>query len=145
MNAKDLTKEAPRSPYEKVGGFAILGRTIDKCRAFLAGTIGDYHFNCPVDQMLFSFKGLDAEEFKKCVEVSATDDDIVAWVKQNGTPKTDEEIETWSNSFKSDYSYSTNPEKKDWFLGECARLSLDPEKTTLFDYLEADDQITFGV
>ncbi len=145
MNAKDLTKEAPRSPYEKVGGFAILGRTIDKCRAEVAGTIGEYHFNCPVDRMFFDFKGIDSGAFKDFVAGGASDDDIVKWVKENGTPKTDEEVEAWSNSFKTDFSYSTNPEKKDWFFGECTRLNLDPEKTTLFDYLEADDQITFGV
>ena len=32
---KDLTKEAPRSPKTKLGGFVILARTIDKCRALL--------------------------------------------------------------------------------------------------------------
>lgn len=31
MQSKDLTKEAPRSPYELINGFAILARTIDKC------------------------------------------------------------------------------------------------------------------
>jgi len=34
-------------------------------------------------------------------------------------------------------------ESKEWFAGECARLGLKPETTTLFDYLEADDRDTF--
>ncbi len=55
---KDLTKEAPRSPRIRVGGYAILGRTIDKCRALVAGNIGEYHFDCPLDNMLFGFKGV---------------------------------------------------------------------------------------
>lgn len=32
---KDLTKEAPRSANDRIGGFAIIARTIDKCRAML--------------------------------------------------------------------------------------------------------------
>ena len=67
MQSKDLTKEAPRSPYDLINGFAILARTIDKCRAFIAGTIGDYHFDCPLDKTLFGFKGINAEEFKAFV------------------------------------------------------------------------------
>ena len=140
MNTKDLTKEAPRSPYERINGFAILARTIDKCRAVLGNVNGEYHFNCPLDKMLFSFKGIDAEEFKAFVATGASDEEIGEWVKSNGTEKTDEEISNWSDAFKSDFSYTTDPEKSSWFKGECARLGLDPEKITLFDYLEVDDK-----
>ena len=42
VTGKDLTKEPPRSPKTLVGGYVILGRTLDKCRALLAGTIGEY-------------------------------------------------------------------------------------------------------
>ena len=57
----DLTKQAPRSPKTKVGGFYILGRTIDKCRALLFGTIGEYHFDCPLDNMLFEMRACDVK------------------------------------------------------------------------------------
>ncbi|PYL34793.1 MAG: hypothetical protein DMF35_04000 [Verrucomicrobia bacterium] len=65
---KDLTKEAPRSPRIRVGGYAILGRTIDKCRALVAGNIGEYHFDCPLDNMLFGFKGVKGDDFKAQIE-----------------------------------------------------------------------------
>ena len=42
--AKDLTKEAPRSPRIRLGGYAIIARTIDKGHAHLAGTTGDYRY-----------------------------------------------------------------------------------------------------
>ena len=61
---KDLIKEAPRSPRIRVGGYAILGRTLDKCRALVAGNIGEYHFDCPLDNMLFGFKGVKGDDFK---------------------------------------------------------------------------------
>lgn len=140
IKAKDLTKEPPRSAYDRIGGFAIIARTIDKCRAKIAGTIGEFHFDCPVDNMLFGFKGIKTDDFKAQVEAGKTDEEIAAWVKENGTPKTDEEIKAWSDSFKSDFSYTTDPQKSEWFKGECKRLGLDPEKTTLFDMLDADDK-----
>ena len=40
-------------------------------------------------------------------------------------------------------NYNDNPEKREWFTGECKRLGLDPARTTLFAYLEADDRDTF--
>ncbi len=143
IQAKDLTKEAPRSPYELIGGFAILARTIDKCRAFIAGTIGEYHFDCPLDNLLFGFKGIDAQEFKSYVAGGASDEEIGKWVFEKGLPKTDGEIKLWSEHFHSDLSYSTDPKKSEWFKGECVRLGLDPMKTTLFDYLEVDDKDSF--
>lgn len=144
MDAKDLGLEAPRSPYETINGFAILPRTIDKCRAFIAGTAGEYHFDCPVDKMLFGFKNINAEEFKSFVATGADDEEIGKWVMEHGDQKTPEEISAWSSAFKTDYSYSTNPDKKEWFLGECERLGLNPETTTLFDYLEVDDRVSFS-
>jgi len=89
---KDLTKEAPRSPHETIGGFAIIARTIDKCRALLWGNVGEYHFNCPLDNMLFGFKGIAGDDFKAFVETGASDEEIAQWVNGQGTSKADEEI-----------------------------------------------------
>lgn len=139
-----MSVEAPRSPYETIHGFAILARTIDKCRADINGIAGEYHFNCPLDKALFGFKGIDASQFRALVEGGAQDDEIGNWVMEHGTPKTEEEIKAWSEAFRSDFSYATDPEKGEWFRGECERLSLDPEKTTLFDYLEVDDRVSFS-
>ena len=143
INAKDLVKVAPRSPYEKIGGFAIIARTIDKCRATIMGTNGEYNFDCPLDNLLFSFKGIKGVDFKAYVAEGHSDKEISQWVKDNGTTKTKEEIKIWSDAFKKDFSYSTDLQKKDWFAGECKRLNLDPMKTTLFDYLEVDDKMSF--
>jgi hypothetical protein len=73
VTGKDLRKEAPRSPRIRVGGYAILGRTIDKCRALVAGEIGEYHFDCPLDNMLFGFKGVKGNDFKAQIEQGASD------------------------------------------------------------------------
>src|SRR5665213_1128921 len=109
--AKDLTKEAPRSAHEKIGGFCILGRTIDKCRATIAGKNGEYHFDCPLDNQLFGWKGITGADFKACVAEGHSDQEIADWVKENGQPKTDEEIAEWNAKVSTD-NYSDKPDKK---------------------------------
>ncbi|MES2409485.1 MAG: DUF5069 domain-containing protein, partial [Patescibacteria group bacterium] len=131
MEAKDLAVEAPRSPYETINGFAILARTIDKCRAVINDTAGEYHFDCPLDKTLFGFKNINAEEFKAFVATGASDEEIGKWVETHGDTKTPDEVSKWSSAFKTDFSYSTDPNKKEWFQGECERLALDPKTTTL--------------
>ncbi len=140
--AKNLAKEAPRSPRIQLGGFAILFRTIDKCRATILNQPGEYHFNCPLDKNLFSFKDLNSEEFKKFVSQGRTDEEILKWVNENGKKRSAKEIKAWSDKAENDYYYR-DPAKKDWFVSECTRLGLDAEKTTLFDYLETDDRVSF--
>jgi hypothetical protein len=44
IKAPDLTKQAPRSPRVRLGGYAILPRMIDKGRAALAGMLGEYNY-----------------------------------------------------------------------------------------------------
>lgn len=142
ITAKDLSKEAPRSPRVRVGGYVILGRTTDKCRALLAGKIGDYHFDCPLDQQLFGFKGVTGDDFKKEVEKGASDEALAQWLNNHGTPKSPEEIKAWSDGVEA-YSLVNDPEKRDFFIGECNKIGIDPYKTTLFGWLEADDKVSF--
>jgi len=139
---KDLTKEAPRSPRIRVGGYAILGRTIDKCRALVAGNIGEYHFDCPLDNMLFGFKGVKGEGFKAQIEQGASDQEMVEWLNQIGEKKTPEEIRRWAEEVESSSLYN-HPEKREFFSEEVRKLGRHPERTTTFDWLEADDKASY--
>ena len=143
MNAsKNLTKEPPRSPRNRLGNYAQMARMIDKGRADIAGTVGEYHYACPLDQMLFEFKGVKTDEVKKLLASGATDEQVVTWFNTHGTPKTNEEIQAWSTTVEGYRPYD-NPEKKDWFVSECAKVGLKPEASTLVDLLEADDLASF--
>lgn len=82
--AKDLTKEAPRSPRIRIGEYALMARMIDKGRASLNGTAGEYHFACPLDQRLFSYKGVIADDVKTVLASGASDDEILAWFSKHG-------------------------------------------------------------
>ena len=137
---KDLTREAPRSPRSRVGGYAILGRTIDKCRALVAGNIGEYHFDCPLDNMLFGFNGVKGDDFKAQIEQGASDQEMVEWLNRNGEKKTPEEIKRWSDEVITTRPYD-DPERRDWFAEQVKPLGLDPAKATLFEWLELDDKV----
>jgi hypothetical protein len=136
---KDLTKEAPRSPRIRIGGYAILGRTLDKCRALVAGNIGEYHFDCPLDNMLFGFKGVKGDDFKAQIENGASDQEMVEWLNRNGEKKTPDEIKRWGDEVTALNPYN-DPERREWFVEQVKPLGLDPAKTTLFDWLERDDK-----
>jgi hypothetical protein len=140
LTGKDLKREAPRSPRIRVGGYAILGRTIDKCRALVAGDIGEYHFDCPLDNMLFGFKRVIGDDFKAQIEQGASDQEIVEWLNQSGEKKTPAEIKRWSEKVEASSLYD-DLEKHDYFVQETRKLGLDPEKTTTFDWLEIDDRV----
>ena len=139
---RDLTKQAPHSPRERIAGFAIASRTVDKCRASIAGTLGEYHYDCPLDNMLFSFKGINGGQFKAAVQAAKNYEDVGVWLQANGAAKTPAEIKAWSDEVEAD-SMVKNPEKRAFFIEECKRLGLNPEKSTTFDWLEADDRASF--
>lgn len=136
---KDLTKESPRSPRIRVGGYAILGRTLDKCRALVGGNIGEYHFDCPLDNTLFGFKGVKGDDFKAQIENGASDQEMVEWLNRSGQKKTENEIERWGETVEADSLYNI-PEKREFFSESCRKLGLDPAKTTTFTWLEVDDK-----
>jgi len=86
--APDLANgEFPRSPRETLAGYVVAARTLDKCRAELADTIGDYHFDCPLDNFFLNFSGISAEEFKTFVATGADDDAVGKWIADKGEPR----------------------------------------------------------
>ncbi|MBA3963354.1 MAG: DUF5069 domain-containing protein [Chthoniobacterales bacterium] len=142
VNGQDLTKVAPRSPKARLGGYVILSRTLDKCRALLAGDIGEYHFDCPLDNMLFGWKGIKGDDFKAEVEKGTDDAGMAQWVDAHGTSKTAVEKESWCKE-KLAFNFNDVPEKKEWYAEQLKPLGLDPATTPLFDWLEADDKASY--
>lgn len=98
--AKDLSKDYPRSPRDLMGGFVIAGRMLDKCRAVLNGTNGPYHYNCPLDQRVLNFAGIDAQAFQDFVATGATDDEVDAWIKAHTTVTDRAEVVKWNNMMR---------------------------------------------
>ena len=98
--APDLNKGFPSSPHAMVAGYVLAKRALDKCRAELAGTAGDYHFDCPLDNMFFGFAGLKGPAFKEFVATGADDAAVAKWVEKNATKRERIEIIKWNNDLR---------------------------------------------
>ncbi|MGI8890422.1 MAG: DUF5069 domain-containing protein [Chthoniobacterales bacterium] len=144
VNGKDLTKEAPRSPKKEIGGYVIIARTLDKCRAMLAGDIGEYHFDCPIDNMLFGWKEIKGDDFKAEVAKGTSDDEMAKWVDSHGTLKSDDEKSGWRKKMLAATMHG-DPEKGEWYDEQVRSVGLDPATTPLFDWLEKDDEVSYQV
>jgi len=85
--AKDLRKEEPRAKEEELGGFMLAARCLDKCRATLVGTQGDFTYGCPMDRQFLSEAGLGVEEFKAFVATGSSDSEVDEWIKEHAHAK----------------------------------------------------------
>lgn len=99
--APDLTREAPRSPRELLAGYVIAARKLDKCRATLNGTNGEYHFDCPLDNEFFGFAEISAEAFREFVATGATDEEAAQWIAESSKQQARIEIINWNNRMRS--------------------------------------------
>ncbi len=113
----DLTKSVPRSPYEKLGGVVFLPRAIDKGRAELAGTLGDYIARGGHSRRLFEFLGVPEHGFIEALETCATDAEVWEWVSEHMTTRSPEEIEEF-NDWMSSASPDTGDHTWKWFQAQ---------------------------
>ena len=98
--AKDLTKDFPRSPRETIAGYVLAGRALNKCRATIAGTAGEYHFNCPLDNFFFGFAEISGEEFKEFVATGVFDEEVAKWIEEKAKKRPRLDIIKWNNDIR---------------------------------------------
>ena len=92
----DLRKEFPRSMRVRLAGYVHLARMIDKCRAVLAGTEGEYIYPCPMDERLMEFAGVTDDQFTSAVRANSDDAGVEAWFKQKARSHAPAELENWN-------------------------------------------------
>lgn len=80
----------------KLAGYAHLARMIDKCRAVLAGTEGEYIYPCPMDERLLEFVGITSAQFTAAVKANTTDEGVLAWFQQHAQPHQPKELQDWN-------------------------------------------------
>ena len=100
VTSLDLSNAFPRSPRATLAGYVIAAHTLDKCRAVIAGKAGEYHFDCPLDQLFLNFAGISAENFKAFVATGADDTAVAEWIQANGTEHTQEALVQWNNDLR---------------------------------------------
>ena len=143
-NGTDLTKNPPRSPRVRLGGYAILPRMLDKGRATIAGKNGEYHYACPLDERFLQFTGIDPEALKKELAAGKGDWEILEWIQKNAKHKrTEPEIVAWSSFVEN--RVPEDVESREYFNGLHAKAAPKREDVrTWFDLLDVDDYVSFG-
>jgi hypothetical protein len=144
IQAPDLTKQAPRSPRVHLGGYALLPRMLDKGRATINGTNGEYHYNCPLDQRFVNFTGIDPEALKRELEAGKGDGEILEWAQANAKNKrTESEILAWS--VYQEQRAPDNTEGREYFNNIHKKVGPNREDIISWaDLLDMDDYVSFG-
>ncbi|HSF66653.1 MAG TPA: DUF5069 domain-containing protein [Nitrospiraceae bacterium] len=131
----DLRSSFPRSMRFKVEGYVHLARMIDKCRAVLAGTEGEYIYPCPMDERLMEFAGITADQFTAAVKSIPSDDAVAKWFAQTAKEHPPAELEAW-NRMMLNRGPST-PKKQEYF--NKLRDAVDPSRTDLTSWADLQD------
>jgi len=145
IKAPDLTQRPPRSTRSRLGGYALLPRMLDKGRATLVGKNGEYHFDCPLDQRILGFLGIEATALKAELAAGKGDGEILEWINANAKNKRSEwEIEQWS-SYMERRGPSSDAETLAFFAGMIGKITKTREDLlTWADLLDLDDYVSFG-
>ena len=144
MNPTDLTQRPPRSPRTRLGGFVILPRMLDKGRALIAGTMGEYKYACPLDQRFLDFAGIDPDALKVELTEGKGDGEILSWVLEHAKNKPNElEIQVWSQW--AERRVPADIESRTHYNEMQSKLAPSREDiVTWFDMLDLDDYVSFG-
>ncbi len=141
----DLTQRPPRSPRARLGGYSLLPRMLDKGRAFLAGKVGEYKYNCPLDQHIINFVGIDPKKLLAELKTGKGDGEILEWITKHAKhPRHGFEIQQWSDH-QDRRGPDSDVETLEYFAGAVAKLSKTREDIkTWADLLDVDDYVSFG-
>jgi hypothetical protein len=134
----DLTKTYPRSVHEKWLGIVQLGRALDKGKAKAHGNLGEYNYDCPMDNAVFAFLGMNGEEFLGVIKNAKSDAEIEAYAKQFVDKKTPEQIEAWNREW---VSHAPEGDSKTYFVNLRNQVAPDrTDVTTWADLLDLDER-----
>ena len=81
ISAPDLTQRPPRSPRCRLGGYVILPRMLDKGRATIMGTNGEFNYNAPFDQHIINSLSFDPAALLEQLATGKGDSEILEWIK----------------------------------------------------------------
>ncbi len=145
IGAPDLTQRPPRSVRVRLAGYAGLPRMLDKGRATIAGKNGEYHFDCPLDQRVLGFLGLEAEPLKAQLAEGKSDSEILEWINANAKHKRSEwEIDQWS-CYMERRGPDSDPETLKYFADMVGKVANGRSDIRSFaDLLDLDDYVSFG-
>jgi len=119
----------------KMEGYVHLARMIDKCRAVVAGTAGEYIYPCPMDERLMEFAGITADEFTATVKANPSDETVATWFIQAAKAHHPAQLETWNRTMLS--RGPSSPESMARFKKYLE--AVDPSRTDLTAWSDLQD------
>lgn len=119
----------------KLDGYVHLARMIDKCRAMLAGTEGEYIYPCPMDERLMEFSGIKADQFTAVVKANPSDEAVAKWFTRTAKVHSPAELEAWNRMMLN--RGPSAPDKQDYF--NKLRDAVDPSRTDLTSWADLQD------
>jgi hypothetical protein len=131
----DLRTGFPRSMRAKMDGYVHLARMLDKCRAVLAGTEGEYIYPCPMDERLMEFAGITADQFTAAIKANPTDEAVAKWFSQAAKAHPPAEMEVWNQMMLS--RGPSSPESMARFKKYLD--AVDPSRTDLTAWSDLQD------
>jgi hypothetical protein len=142
LSSPDLTQHPPRSPRVQLGGYVHLPRLLDKARASIAGKVGEYHYNCPMDKHFFTFTGIDSEAMLEVIKSGKTDLEILQFVRDS-TKRLPSEIAAWSLWMRTRAPGAAPGHE--WFAEVIkANTAGRDDIFGFFDLLDMDDYVSYG-
>lgn len=118
-----------------LAGYVHLARMIDKCRAVLAGTEGEYIYPCPLDERLLEFVGITSDQFTSAVNKYPTDAGVADWFQQTAKPHPSAKLDEWNDKLLA--RGPSSPESLERF--KKYRDAVDPSRTDLTAWSELQD------
>jgi predicted PurR-regulated permease PerM len=101
METKDLRVAPPRRWSDELGGIRWLPRMIDKARAAMNGTLGDYLYGqSPTDRSFLRALGITYKDFTNIVRRAGDDDEQVLQMLLQRTPDGVDLARRWSQRFE---------------------------------------------
>ncbi|MCB1202851.1 MAG: DUF5069 domain-containing protein [Verrucomicrobiae bacterium] len=117
-----------RAADEKVGGLVHFGRMLDKIRLARAGTLPEGYFLGEGDfswwdARLCRFLGVPYAGLRERVESGASDEQVLAWCRENGSNPGEEETHIWNTfilkrGWRDEASPGLEEEKVDCGFGD---------------------------
>lgn len=128
ISSLDLTKEFPRSPRDtSIAGYVVAARCLDKCRAVLNDTAGEYHSGCPLDEVWLDFAGIKYKAFLKFVSSGADDAAVSEWVSKKAKQRKRFEVIAWNNKMRDKQINKMTPKLQE-FLEDYIPENLPADK-----------------
>jgi hypothetical protein len=125
-------------------GVIGLARLVDKGRASLSHSLGEYFFGKDsfLDSHVLKFLGISADAFKNELPDLPDDGSVLNWLQEQ-VKKSDTDTTSFNNRITNQGPH--NSRQKSWFRNRVNGLDPNrPDIETLITMVQLDDQITFS-